>query len=777
MLCIETNVVLYRCNVYNCIQWFYSLRPLVTCSSLPSRSHSVVILNDMYTSSDSFVSSRDLLCSSLSELNRRASSGLLERHYRGDSQSQDPNDYRIIEIEMGMFSPSGPKAKSVACLRGLAEEEGDRSVVMAPPKDPNWVLLHPSSVELLKTNRKEKARSMDELAPKRLKRVVHFEDNSTLHSSHLTSSTNCDRAEMLKPHLHSNVSLMRRRSLDDIIDLTQYGESRGIPHSHSYATLDVIPEDVAFLDNNTLHDDNTLHDNNSLHDENSLHDDNSLHLGSSTESGGLHVLNNTNNEVDVSMETTETIAMVSDNGISDDEAIHGASSTEDSCNNLLQPGPLVAGRTSCAVHSVGTQETSFEDGFFPQNAAQSSENEQSVVECQQERSATGILQDTYQDMMAEGEEENDASSVSQTSMERTPPLIKVSFIIIEEAERKVVKDPSPVSVEGLRGDFVPMPRLPQHNQGPVQSHDTASHTGGSPGVAENPPLNTSAASAEDHRDDHNSQTADGKGMLDRNRVHIIREIFLKHPQAEGEQGRCPQPALDRGPQRRKSREVLVNRWPQLLEEERRWVDGDDDLLLCASVPTLDLTDSQIEGQSTSDSNLNASHQAVKVYSGSEEFTDGQTPSQPPVDAGSSVKQDWESFDWFSGVVTETLQFQMDRQDDATSDFGGGGSHFELGDNSNTDDSTSDSTDSDDDGFVRPSIVSGLDLVSMTPPPRYPTLNSIINYNQMYLPTSVGTPKSAGDSQVSLERRKVSTKPRMSIIQEEEEAIEKLVRRM
>lgn len=744
----------------------------MTCSSQPLRSRSVVILNDMYTSSDSFVNSRDMLCSSLSELNRRASSGLLERHYTGDSQSQDPNDYRIIEVEMGMFSPSGPKAKSVACLRGLAEEEGDRSVVMAPPKSSNWVLLRPSSVELLKDNRKEKARSMDELAPKRLKRFVHFEDNSTLHSSHLTSSTHCDRVEMLKPHLHSNVPLMRRRSLDDIIDLTQYGESMGIPRSHSYATLDVIPEDVA------LHDNNTLHDDNSLHDDNTLHDDNSLHLGSSTESG-LHVLNNTNDEVDVSMETTESIAMVLNNGISDDEAIHGASSTKDSCDNLLQPGPLMAGRTSCAVHCVGAQETSFEEGFFPQNAAQSTEDEQCVAECQQGGTAAGGLQDTYQDMMAEGEEENDASSVSQTSMERTPPLrVKVSFTIIEEAERKVVKDLSPVSVGGLRGDFVPMPRSPQHNQGPDQSHDTASHTGGSPCVEENPPLNTSAASAEEHRDDHNSQTADRKGMLDRNHVHIIREIFLKHPQAEGTRGRCPQPALERGPQRKKSTEVLVKHWPQLLEEERRWVNGDADLLLCASVPTLDLTDSQIEGHSTSDPNLQASHQAVKVYSGSEEFTDGQTPSQPPVDAGSPVKQDLESFDWFSGVVTETLQFQMDRQDDATSDFGGGGgSHFELGDNSNSDDSTSDSTDSDDDGFVRPRIVSGLDLVSMTPPPRHPTPKSILNYNQMYLPTSGGIPKSAGDSQVSLEHRKVSTKPRMSIIQEEEEAIEELVRRM
>ena len=88
-------------------------------------------------------------------------------------------------------------------------------------------------------------------------------------------------------------------------------------------------------------------------------------------------------------------------------------------------------------------------------------------------------------------------------------------------------------------------------------------------------------------------------------------------------------------------------------------------------------------------------------------------------------------------------------------------------------------DSDDDEFVQPTVVSGSDLASKTPPPRYPTLWSILNHAQMYLPKSGESPSSSGDllasSMMPLEYRKVSTKPRMSIIKEEEEAIEELIR--
>ena len=765
--------------------WFYlSTSPLVACCSQPVRpsSTSVVILNDVYRSSNSFVNNRDVLCSSLSELNRRASSGLLERHYGGDSLSQDPNDYRTIEIEMGIFSPSGPKAKSVACLRGLAEEEGDGGVAGPPPNSPNWVLLRPSSAELIKPSRKQKAQSMDEFAARRLKRVVHFENDSDLHPSYSTSSTNWDPEGMLNaactddrralrpettnsvtlvssidsgltdPCFSSQVPLMRHRSLDDITDLGQQCEKPwGTPHSCSYTTLDVIPEDGTLQDNDT-------------------------HLlDSSMESGELHVLNGANNEADVSMETMETIAMVTSSGIFEDEAPHGASSTVDRCSSLSQPGPLTAGEMGTATDDFVTQKPSSGEGLSSQNATQRTADEQCVVGHQEEEESADERQDIYQDMVAERGEDSDTSPVSQTSMEGTPPLkIKVSFTIIEEADRKVVKDPSPMRMGQVGGECVSRSRLPQCNEGMVASHGTTNHITSSPKVGESLPLDSSDLAGE-HIDCHGNQTADSVGGPVSNSVHIIREIFLKQPQTEGSCDSNHQPILDRAHDRRKSREVLAKRWPQLLEEERRWADGDDDLLLCASVPTLDLADSETDLQYTSEPNLLTDHQ-VKVYSGSEGFTGGQSPPGSSGDVASSDgKQDLESVNWFSGVVTETLQFQMDKQDEAVPDFGRY-SHFELGDHSNNDDSTSDSTDdSDDDGFVQPSVVSGLDLVSMTPPPWYPTLRSILNCNQMYLPSSGENPNHAG---MSLEHRKVSTKPRMSIIREEEEAVvEELARRM
>lgn len=757
----------------------------VACYSQPLRSSStsVVILNDMYRSSDSFVNKCGMLCSSLSELNRKASSGLFERHYGGDGLSQDQNDYRIIEVETGMFNPSSLKAKSVACLRGLAEEE-DGGVTIAPPNGPNWVLLHPASADLTEGSRKQKAQSLDELAQQRLKRVVHFEEDSDLHPSLPVSSTHCDLGEALNAKLDSSDSsfvlapkavnsvrlvsskdsglsdprfnfqapLIRRRSLDDIIDLAQHGEKpRGTPRSHSYAALDVIPEDGTFLDDDTL-------------------------LDSRMESGKLHPLNNTANETHITMETTETIAMATSSGLFDDEAHHGASSTADNCSSLSQPGPLIAAHTSTATEGVTTQEPLSEEGLFSQNATQTVADEQSAVESEGEEGAAAALQDAYQDMMVEGDEGSEASPVSQTSMEGTPPLkIKVSFTIIEEAERKVVKDPSPIRVGGAGGEVGSISKSPQCDKALLPNHGTTSQTGGSPKVGENLPLNTSVSAGEDS-DCHGDQSADNAGESASNSVHIIREIFLKQPQGEGDHARKLQPP-DRSQQRRKSKEMLAKRWPQLLEEERRWVDGDDDLLLCASVTTLDLTDSETDLQSTSEPNLHTSRR-VKVYSGSEGFTDGQTPPGPLVGAGSSDrKQELEDVDWFSGVVTETLQFQMDKQDEVIPDIGG--SHFALGNHSDSDDSTSDSTDnSDDDEFVRPSIVSGLDLTSMTPPPHYPTLKNILNHNQMYLPTSGESPYSTGDlPMMSLEHRKVSTKPRMSIIKEEEEALEELIRRM
>ena len=755
------------------------------CYSQPLRSSStsVVILNDMYRSSDSFVNKRGMLCSSLSELNRKTSSGLFERHYGGDGLSQDQNDYRIIEVETGMFSPSSPKAKSVACLRGLAEEEGG-GVAIAPLNSPNLALLCSSSADLIEGNRKQKARSMDELAPQRLKRVVHFEDDSDSHPPHPVSSTHCGEvlnatvdcsdggfvlapkaansvrlvsskeSGLADPRSNSQVPVMRRRSLDDIIDLAQYGEKpRGTPCSHSYATLDAISEDGTFLDDDTHH------------------------LDSRVESRRLHSPNNTSNEMHITMETTETIAMATNSGLFDEDH-QGTSSTTDSCSSLSQPGPLIAAQTSTAAEGVTTQESLSEEGLFSQNATQTTADEQSVVEAQGEEGAAAALQDTYQDMMVEGDEGSDASPVSQTSMEGTPPLkIKVSFTIIEEAERKVVKDPSPIRVGGAGGELGSISRSPQCDKGLVSNDGTTSQTNGSPKVGENLPLNT-YVSAEEDSGYHGNQSADRARGSTSNSVHIIREIFLKQPQGEGDHARKLQPP-DRS-QRRKSKEMLAKRWPKLLEEERRWLDGDDDLLLCASVTTLDLTDSETDLQPTSEPNLHISGQ-VKVYSGSEGFTDEQTPPGPLVDAGiSDGKQELEDVDWFSGVVTETLQFQMDKQDEVIPEVGG--SHFALGNHSNSDDSTTDSTDndSDDDEFVRPSIVSGLDLASMTPPPQYPTLKNILNHNQMYLPTSGESPYSAGDlPMMSLEHRKVSTKPRMSIIKEEEEALvlDELIRKI
>ena len=717
----------------------------------------------MYRSSDSFVNKHDKLCYSLSELNRTASSGLLERHYGSASVSQDPNDYQTLEVEMGMFDSRSSKAKSVACLRGLVEEEGEGGVAMLPPQIPNWVLLRPSSAERSEdssnrqSSRKQKARSMDELAPQRPKRVVRFEDESDLHPSNTLPRAHHKSGVGIRTSSHcSDTSVVS--NLKVVNSMPQVGSEESDSHSPSQSslmwcrsvddTLDAIPEDGTLLDDDTHQ------------------------LETSMSSRELRSLNSTNDEMNVTM---ETVAMATSSSQLEDEARHSATSATNSCSSLLQPVPSSTGQDGTEINQSSKGPSSEEDNISDlQDGTQTSAPKEPFVECQEE---DNIAEDTYQDMLAAEEEESEVSSVSQTSMERTPPLkIKVSFTIIEEAERKVIKDhpTSPLRLGGEPAEHKPVASSPLHNEGMATNQYTTSHTGR---MGANLPLNTSLSVGEDSGH-HGNQSADSEGEATSTRVHFIKEIFLKQSKTEDNHAKKLKPP-GMSQQRRKSREMLSKRWPQLLEEEeRRRVVEDNDLLLCASVPTLDLANSETDLQSSSETNLQSGGRA-KVYSGSEGFADGQQPPWlPAIAVDSDRKDEVEEVDWFSGVVTETLQFQMDKQDEAIPEIGG--SHFQLVYHSNSDDSTSDSTDdSDDDEFVQPTVVSGSDLASKTPPPRYPTLRSILNHAQMYLPTSGESPGSSRDllasSMMPLDYPKVSRKPRMSIIKEEEEAIEELIR--
>ena len=245
--------------------------------------------------------------------------------------------------------------------------------------------------------------------------------------------------------------------------------------------------------------------------------------------------------------------------------------------------------------------------------------------------------------MEEGIAESDLKLLEKVTTGPSNEQIKitVSFTIIEEESRKV-QNITPVF--GLTNNY---------------SYKTKDYQG-----------------PEEDEDLPNYSSLFGSDQIPSNDVHpvskvqIIKDIFLRKV-AEGAEGGGP---LERGRSRRQSTDVVARRWPELMDQ--------DDRMLSASLPLLDLANSETDLVSNSEPALpqmdNSGGNLVRVYTGGEVFEE--------LSHDSNSKSDW-----YSDVVTETLITQLDHH----------GHSIEQ-------EAISSDSSEDDDVFVSPIKVSGLD---------------------------------------------------------------------
>ena len=219
--------------------------------------------------------------------------------------------------------------------------------------------------------------------------------------------------------------------------------------------------------------------------------------------------------------------------------------------------------------------------------------------------------------------------------------ITVSFTIIEEESRRVQHS---TPVLGLTNQYSCKTK---DHQGPEEDEDLPNYF---------------SLFGSDQIPSNNAHTV--------SKVQIIKDIFLRKVAQEAEE----LGPLEWGRSRRRSTEVVARRWPELMDQ--------DDRMLSASLPLLDLANSETDLVSNSEPALpqmdDSSGNLVRVYTGGEVFE--------------KLAHDCNSkSDWYSDVVTETLITQLDHHEHSTEQ-----------------EAMSSDSSEEDDVFVSPIKVSGLD---------------------------------------------------------------------